>query len=145
MRQPVDPATGEIDYDLAIALDAEDLAEQGIRLAYDQDVAPALKSRGIDPAAVHEEIDQKSGSYVVEAAGVRYEIAGPSIREADSWDKATFAMFDIVNRQLQHTNIKFYALNGGNDLLGIFMTPEQAEFSRRALPSKKDWPYLVTP
>jgi hypothetical protein len=34
---------------------------------------------------------------------------------------------------------------GGNDLFGIFMTPEQAERARHALPRKSDWPYLPVP
>jgi hypothetical protein len=145
MRPPVDPSTGAIDYDVAISLDAESLAEQGVRSSYKEDVAPALVAFGIAPAPVREEIDAENGRYSVEAQGVRYEITGPSIQEADSWGNATFAMFDIVNRQLEHTDIRFFALNGGNDLLGIFMTAGQAELARRALPHKSDWPYIVTP
>jgi hypothetical protein len=97
------------------------------------------------PAPVHEEIEEDQGRYSVEAQGVRYEIYGPSIREADSWGNATFAIFDIVNRQLEHTDVKLFALNGGNDLFGIFMTPEDADLARRALPNKRDWPYIATP
>ena len=145
MRRPVDADTGEIDYDLAIALDAEDLAEQGLRLLYTEDVAPALAERGVTPASLQEDIDTTTGRYVVEANGVRYQIAGPTIDEADSWGNATFALFDIVNRQLVEMDFTFYALNGGNDLFGIFMSPDDAERARRALPRKTDWPCIVTP
>jgi hypothetical protein len=58
---------------------------------------------------------------------------------------ATYALFDIVNRQLAGTDVRFFALNGGNDLSGIFMSTAQAEKARRALPRERDWPYLPVP
>lgn len=86
-----------------------------------------------------------TGRYVVESQSVRYEIYGPELTEADSWMRATFALFDIVNRQLHHLDTKFYAVNGGNDLIGLFMTPADAARAQRALPRKMDWPYIATP
>jgi hypothetical protein len=38
-----------------------------------------------------------------------------------SWAIATFALFDIVNSQLAVPGTMFFDINGGNDLLGIFM------------------------
>jgi hypothetical protein len=57
---------------------------------------------------------------------------------------ARFALFDIVNRQLASHQLRLYAINGGNDLFGIFMTPGQADRAERALPRKSDWPYIPT-
>jgi hypothetical protein len=145
MRDPVDPQTGEIDYDAAIQLDAEDLAEAGLRSSYEEDVTPALIELGIHPATVRESIDEASGRYDVQAQGVRYPITGPDIKAIDFWGNATFALFDIVNRQLEHLEIKFYALYGGNDLHGIVMTPDAAERAKRPLHRKQDWPYIATP
>jgi hypothetical protein len=145
----VDDLTGEIDYDQALILDAEDLAEAGIKDKYDEDVAPHLIRLGLEPAPVHELVEPfsaelPSGRYIVESQDVRYEIYGPDT-ETESWARATFALFDIVNRQLDHLDTKFFAVNGGNDLIGLFMTPDEAELARRALPRKMDWPYIVTP
>jgi hypothetical protein len=39
---------------------------------------------------------------------------------------------------------RFCAINGGNDLGGMFLTPDQAKEAQKALPNKKDWPYLPT-
>jgi hypothetical protein len=46
--------------------------------------------------------------------------------------------------ELAATGIRLYALDGGNELSGIFLTAAQAERARRALPRKTDWPYLPT-
>jgi hypothetical protein len=62
--------------------------------------------------------------------------------ENDSWGRATFALFDIVNRHLAGTPYRFFATNGGNDLGGMFLTLEQAEEAKRSLPRKLAWPYV---
>jgi hypothetical protein len=31
---------------------------------------------------------------------------------------ATYALFDIVNRQMEATAVRFFAINGGNDSSG---------------------------
>jgi hypothetical protein len=144
MTTPVDPDTGEIDYDLAIMLDAEDLAEQGLLAAY-RELAPHLVTLGMTPGVVTELIDSEIPEYSVTFDGGGYPIFGPGIEPYLGWGLATFALFDIVNRQLSGSDVKLYAINGGNDLLGIFMTPEQAELARKALPNQRDWPYLPTP
>jgi protease I len=61
--------------------------------------------------------------------------------EDESWGRATFALFDIVNRQLAKTPYRFFAINGGNDLGGMFLTPAQAEAAKKSLPRKQDWRY----
>jgi hypothetical protein len=143
MTSPVDDRTGAIDYDAALMLDAEELAERGVAGACDQ-LSMALNELGIAPAAVGENVDTEAGTYAVQFGGTNYPIAGPSIPTSHSWGLATFALFDIVNRHLAGHQLALYAINGGNDLFGILMTPAQAERARRALPRKSDWPYLPT-
>jgi hypothetical protein len=52
------------------------------------------------------------------------------------------AFFTIVNDQLARSHYRFYAINGGNDLFGVFLTPTLAEAAQKTLPNKSDWPYL---
>ena len=144
MTNPVDDRTGAIDYDAALMLDAEELAEQGVAAAY-EGLSTELTELGIEPASVSENVDADAGSYTVQFGGTNYPIAGPSIPASHSWGLATYALFEIVNRQLAGHRLALYAINGGNDLFGIFMTPTQAERARGALPRKSDWPYVPTP
>ena len=149
MTGPVDDA-GDINYDLALPLDAEDLAEQGILDAY-REITPLLARHGVQAGPVTENLECSSGNYSVDFDGQRYVIWGPGgagrpwESQGDSWGLATYALFDIVNRQLAGTDVRFFALNGGNDLFGIFMSTAQAEKARRALPRKRNWPYLPVP
>jgi hypothetical protein len=46
-----------------------------------------------------------------------------------------------VNRQLGKAPVKFYALNAGNDLMGIFLTEREAAAARKTLKRRLDWPY----
>jgi hypothetical protein len=64
--------------------------------------------------------------------------------EDESWGKATYALFSIVNAQLAGSPYRFYAINGGNDLGGMFLTLEEYEAAKRSLKRKSDWPYLPT-
>ena len=130
----------ELNYDDFIPLDAEALAEGGIAEAYDE-LGPSLRKYVVDPAKVEEAIDSNSPSYSVSCSGKNYFIYGSDDQE-ESWGRATFAFFSIVNRQLEGTQYRFYAINGGNDLGGMFLTPEQVERAKRSLPRKADWPYL---
>jgi hypothetical protein len=43
---------------------------------------------------------------------------------------------------LANSEYRFYAINGGNDLGGMFLMPAQAQAAQKALPNKRDWPYL---
>jgi hypothetical protein len=136
--------SGQIDYGLALMLDAENLAEQGIAQAY-QVLVPRLAGYGITAGPVIEHDDSLADHYSVEFDGHRYVIYGPGADAEDAWGLAAHALFDIVNHQLAPTGVRFYAINEDNDLCGIFMTPEQAERARQALPRKSDWPYLPAP
>lgn len=134
-----------LDYDKLVHLDAEDLAETGVREAYDR-LLPELRKYVPNPAPIEEQIDSDTPRYAVRCAGTEYVISSPQLGEENggSWCRATVAFFEIVNRQLVGSAYRFYAINGGNDLGGMFLTPEQAIQARDALPNRRDWPYLPT-
>jgi hypothetical protein len=134
-------ATDELNYDNLIHLDAEDLAEGGIDAAY-QRLLPDLRKYVKAPATVHEELDHDAPSYRVKCAGKEYLIYAPG-DEDQSWVRAAVALFDIVNRQLENTGYRFYALYGGNDLGGMFLTPAAVAAARKSL-AKKERPYFPT-
>jgi hypothetical protein len=129
-------------YDDAIHLDAEELAEAGIAEAY-QRLLPRLREFTKYPLEVMERRDDDAPSYSVECGGKRFAIYAPEIEEtSNSWGNATVALFTIVNDQLVNSTHRFYAINGGNDLCGIFLTRAQASEAQKAIPDKRYWPYL---
>jgi hypothetical protein len=75
MTSPVDDRTGAIDYDAALMLDAEELAERGVADACDK-VSTALNELGFSPAAVGENVGTEAGTYTVQFGGTNYPIAG---------------------------------------------------------------------
>ncbi len=131
-----------IDYDDAIHLDAEALAEAGIAEAYER-LLTRLRKFVKQPLEVTEQLDDDAPSYSVQCGGKSFAIYAPELEEtSNSWGNATVALFTIVDDQLVNSTHRFYAVNGGNDLFGIFLTPAQAAEAKRALPNKQDWPYL---
>ena len=132
-----------LDYDQWIILDAEDLAETGIAKAYER-VLPELRKYAPQPAQVEEIIDYDTPIYSVRFGGKVYAIYGPDLDEEDggSWGRATVAFFALVNEQIAGSAFHFYAVNSGNDLGGMFLSPAHANESRAALPRPQDWPYL---
>jgi hypothetical protein len=107
---------------------------------------PELRKYVPRPAPVEEVIDDDTPRYSVRCRGMEYAIYGPELDETGnkSWGRATFVFFRIVNEQLANSEYRFYAINGGNDLGGMFLTPAQARASRESLPRLQDWPYLPT-
>jgi len=132
-----------LDYDRLIQLDAENLAETGIGQAYMQ-VLPELQKYVSQPARVEELIDPDLPRYAIRVHGTEYVIysADSAGSEDASWGTATYVFFKVVNDQLANTDVRFFAVDAGNDLGGLFLTPEQAEASRATLPRPSDWPYL---
>jgi hypothetical protein len=132
-----------LDYDRLIDLDAEALAETGVARAYER-LMPELRKYVPQPARVEEVIDNDTPVYEVRVGGKEYAIYGPDLDEegGGSWGRATVAFFAIVNGQLTDTAYRFYAINSGNDLGGMFLTPAHALESRTALRRPQDWPYL---
>ncbi|HHJ39252.1 MAG: hypothetical protein AXA67_11995 [Methylothermaceae bacteria B42] len=129
-----------INYDEMLFLDAEDLAEQGIARAYEE-IKAEFQKRGIDLSPIEEIIDNENGTYHVNYGGKTYCIYA-DIDDKDSWANATVALFDIVNSQLQESDIRLYAINGGNDLVGVILTENEYAKARDQLENKTDWPYL---
>ena len=132
-----------LDYDQMVVLDAEDLAEQGIGEAY-ASLLPMLRRYVPDPQELVEDIDADTGRYAIRCGTVSALVYGPEEpgSDADSWGRATVALFDAVNAQLADAAVRFHAINGGNDLGGMFITPEQVREAQASLPRKSDWPYL---
>ena len=135
----------KLDYDKMLLLDAEDLAEGGIKNAY-QSVAKVLGQYVSEPAQVQEVLDNNAPSYLVRCGDREYVIYSPSLpdEEGQSWGRASYAFFSIINNQLKNSEYRLYAINGGNDLGGMFLTQPECEAARKSLQRKEDWPYLPT-
>lgn len=136
---PVSP----LDYDKAICLDAESLAEQGILTAY-RELLPQLEKYSAPPIEVIETFDHDGLGYTVAAAGrqfVIWEVLENGKQNSDGWERATVAFFQIVNASLDASTHRFYAINGGNDLFGMFLTEQEAAAARQAIARRSDWPW----
>ena len=132
-----------LDDDQWIHLDAEDLAEEGIGKAYRR-LLPQLSQYVAHPSEVLEMVDRDRPSYVVRCDGQDYVIwSNETPADAGSdWFRATFALFSIVNKQLEQSPIRFYAINQDNELGGMFLTPEKAFAAQQNSRNKSDWPYI---
>jgi hypothetical protein len=135
-----------LDYNKMLLLDAEDLAEVGINEAY-QSVVPVLGQYVPEPAQVQEVVNNDAPSYAVKCGDREFVIYSPALpnEEGQSWGRATHAFFKIINDQLTKSEYRLYAINGGNDLGGMFLTQPEWEAARKSLPRKEHWPYLPTP
>ena len=132
----------ELDYEQMVLLDAENLAEQGIGDAYAK-LIPRLREHVGQPVELSERIDSNVGSYFVSFGGTEHVVYSPDVpgSEEESWGRATSIFFQLVNSQLEQCPVRFYAINGGNDLGGMFLTDADVESARKSLPRKSDWPY----
>jgi hypothetical protein len=130
----------KLDYSKMVILDAEELAEGGIKAAY-KDLLTELLKYVKEADEITEVLDDKAPSYSVYHRDHEYVIYGPG-NEDESWDNATFSLFSIVNTQLGGSPYRFYAINGGNDLGGMFLTPEQYESAKRSIERECYWPYM---
>ncbi|MFT3667954.1 MAG: hypothetical protein QM795_05075 [Pseudoxanthomonas sp.] len=130
-----------LDYDTMIFLDAEALAETGIGEAYEQ-LLPELKRYVAQPLPVEEVFDPEAPRYALRVERREYVIYTPDTEGGASWGAAAYVFFKIVNDQLAGSDVRFYAINGGNDLGGMFLTTEEAKAARDELPRRQDWPYL---
>jgi hypothetical protein len=132
-----------LNYEDAIPLDAEALAEGGIVEGY-QSVLPKLHQFVENPALIEEDRDDDAPSYSIRSCGYKFDIYSPNLDEDESfsWGRATAALFFIINAQLKNSTHRFYAINGGNDLFGMFLTPVEAMAAQKSLPNKMDWPYF---
>ena len=134
-----------LNYGRMVLLDAEDLAEMGVREGYER-VVPSLEALIGNPAVeVSELIDTATPRYVVRADGIQYEVFTSGTSQERSWGNATYALFRIVNAQLAKAPRRFYAINAGNELGGLFLTRRQYRAMIASLEKKTDWPYIPTP
>jgi hypothetical protein len=134
-----------LDYERLVFLDAESLAEVGMREAYDSLLPELCKYLSRDALPIEEMTDHHVGRYSVRCGTREFAISGPELSENshyNSWGRASFAFFTIINDQLAASDYRFYAINGGNDLGGMFLTPAQAQAAQKTLPHPRDWPYL---
>lgn len=134
-----------LDYDKMLLLDAEDLAEGGILRAY-QSIRKTLSQYIAEPAQIQEVVDDDQPSYIVRHGEQEYAIYSPALPddEGQSWGRAAHAFFKIVNDQLSQSEHRLYAINGGNDLGGMFLTQAECQSARKSLPREEDWPYQLT-
>lgn len=133
----------DLDYANLVFLDAETLAEAGIGPRYNL-LLPELRQYVSEPAVVEEFVDNAAPSYRVRCRDVDYPIYSPPVDELLAWGRATHAFFKIVNDQLSESEYRFYAMNGGHELGGMFLTERESKAARRSLPRKLNWPYLPT-
>jgi hypothetical protein len=134
-----------LDYDKMLLLDAEDLAEGGILRVY-QSIREILSQYIAEPAQIQEVVDDDKPSYIVRCDEQEYVIYSTALPddEGQSWGRAAHAFFKIVNDQLAQSERRLYAITGGNDLGGMFLTQVECEAARKSLPRKEDWAYLPT-
>lgn len=136
----------EFDYERLIMLDAERLFEQGMLEGYEA-IIPKLNDF-TEPAKMTEVIPDGTNNYLIEVQNKQYYLFDEDIAQKDvyeGWALATYTLFHVVNLQLVETDYKLYALYGGNDLSGVFMTEEEVIERRRAFKDKhSEWPYVPT-
>ena len=139
------PGASVLDYDRLVMLDAEALAEGGIGNAYVQ-LKPLLELYVEFPAEIAEALDSNLPGCSVTCAGVTYTIYSPAFPDPEDggWGRAAHAFFALINFQLEGSAIRFYAINGDNDLGGMFLTGRQVMAARKSLDNRTDWPHLPT-
>ena len=137
-----DVSSFALDYEKAIGLDAEALAELGIKERYEE-IRMHLRNYIDKTADIQEKIDGDAPSYSIIYHNETYVIFSPlQDDQTHSWERATYTLFHIINDQLKDHDVKFYALYGGNKLEGIFLTDEEYQKAKKALREKSEHPYL---
>ena len=103
--------------------DAEDLAEGGIA-QFLRSIEPFLKRQGVDGLEIEEQLSETG--YTVIIGSTPYPIYTQEEMETeDGWWLATVRTFELVNELLvlAGSEERFYAVGGGNDMFGLFLTP----------------------
>jgi hypothetical protein len=132
--------------------DAEDLAEGGIG-QFIQNVEPFLATQGVKLPAIEDDISPDGYTVIVD--GVAHEIYDAEELERDSskdqggliWGLSMARGFSIIDRLLASAGSKErpYAVNGGNDLFVLFLTPElHRTIMRHPDATRCDGPYVPT-
>lgn len=136
----------EVDYSNLILLDAESLSEQGILVAYES-IKPLLAKYTEKIEHIEEMVDNDLPNYKVKFRGEVHEVYGPHTnhKKGESWGNATYVLFHIINSQLKNSDTKLYAVNGGNDLGGMFLTNSEYIEANKSIQRASDKFYLPTP
>jgi hypothetical protein len=110
----------ELNYDHAILLDAEDLAEGGINKAIETIQADLNRAKIPVKLSAVKETHGEIGSIEYKNKTI---VFFDSEKENNDhlWALATYALFFVVNDQLEDSGYKLYAVNGGNDLVGFLL------------------------
>lgn len=109
--------------------DAESLAEDGVG-DFLREIEPFLRKQGVTISQIEDQFHDSD--YSVTVNGVDYLIYNADELKLDQqnlasiWGLAMVRSFAIVNELLANakSDEQLYAVNGGNDLFGIFLTPE---------------------
>ena len=128
--------------------DAEDLAEGGVG-DFLREIEPFLRQQGVTLSQVEDRFGEDSYGVVVN--GKTYliydaqELQRTQQELGLSWGLSTMRSFALVNGLLADAGSgeRLYAVNGGNDLFGFFLTPELHDVIRShpdATP--RDRPYV---
>ena len=132
--------------------DAEDLAEGGI-CAFIREIEPFLTAQGVRLPELKDEVSEKG--YIVRVGGAPHTIYVAADLQRDStgkepgviWGLAMTRGFRIVDQLLEAAGSpeRLYAINGGNDLFALFLTPELHRIiSGHPVADAKDGPYKPT-
>jgi hypothetical protein len=131
--------------------DAEDLAEGGVG-QFLREVSPFLASQGVTLPAIEDDRSE-DGGYVVRVGSVAHQMYDAAELERDSgdeggltWGLSTVRGFRIVDQLLAAAGSaeRTYAVNGGNDLFVMFLTPEiHRVIMAQPDASQRDGPYRL--
>jgi hypothetical protein len=131
--------------------DAEDLAEGGVG-QFLREIAPFLATQKVTLPAI-EDATSEDG-YTVRVGGASYQIYDAEELERDSsgeeggliWGLSSVRGFRIADELLTAAGSaeRAYAVNGGNDLFVMFLTPELHQvIMNHPDASRRDGPYIL--
>lgn len=130
--------------------DAEDIAEGGVA-TFLEDIEPMLARFGARLGTVSETYEEDR--HVVNVSGQEWTIwsndrdgSPDTVEMSKFWAVSTARTFALVNDRLaaSGTQIRAYAVGGGNDGLVFFLTPTVAASLARIKELGREAPYLMT-
>ena len=126
---------------VATRIDAEELIEGSFSSLYD-DVREKLIKHGIEleEDCIEEDVDTSEGVTTINYNDQEYILCNNDIE--DSWERGAYVFFMIINSQIYDKNLKFYAVNGGNDLSGILLKKSEVARLMKSFPDDEDLPYI---
>lgn len=103
-----------------------------------------ISSLGGKPDTLREITDEAIGTYAIEHRGSVYPVSGGRISAEQGWANAAAVLFEVVNRQMEGSEYRFYALDHGNGLQGVFLTERQFTAARAFHRKGTDIPFVPT-